>query len=74
MGNAKVNLTPFFNLKCLNLNHNLKGYIGLYHRFKALPEDKVCCEQTHKDDKILNESTVQSGATIHALKKLFLKM
>ena len=50
------------------------GYIGLYHRFKALSEDKVCCQQTFKDDKVLSEHSVQSGATILALKKLFLKM
>ena len=40
--------------------------------FKALSEDKVCCEQTLKDDKILSECSVQYGSTIHALKKLFL--
>ena len=40
--------------------------------FKALPEDNVSCKQTFKDDKVLSEYSVQSGATIHALKKLFL--
>ena len=48
MRNARINLTPFFNLKCLHLHHNLKGYIGLYHRFKALLKGIVCCEQTCK--------------------------
>ena len=40
--------------------------------FKALLEDEVCCKQTFKDDKVLSKYSVQSGATIHALKKLFL--
>ena len=45
------------------------GYIGLYHRFKALPEDQVCCEQTFKDDNVLGEYSVQSGSHIQALEK-----
>ena len=40
--------------------------------FKVLSEDKVCCEQMFKDDKVLSKYFVQSVATIHALKKLFL--
>ena len=40
--------------------------------FKALSEDNVCCNQTFKDDKVLTKYSVQSGVTIHALKKLFL--
>ena len=40
--------------------------------FKALLEDNVCYKQIIKDDKVLSKYCVQSGATIHALKKLFL--
>ena len=40
--------------------------------FKALSGDKVCCEQIFKDDKVLSKYSVQTSATIHALKKLFL--
>ena len=32
MGNAKFNVTPFIDLKLLNLNNKLTGYVGLYHR------------------------------------------
>ena len=51
------------------------GYIGLYHRFKVLPEGKYQCavNKPFKDDKVLSEYSLQSCATIHASEKLFLK-
>ena len=39
MTNARISII----FKCLNLGHNLKGYIGLCHRIKPLLEGKYQC-------------------------------